>query len=264
MERNYGEVRIDEAIQEVLIEEKGVKKSKNFLTESTDENIVVPFVTGFSKESGQLKNIICKNWHILQNDLTVGNRLSKNPIIIFRKATNLKDHITSSYIKEYDMIKNKWSGFQNCGQCKACSDIGNNISRKIIRELQTKDGITYRLKGYTTCDTENIIYLIQCPCGLNYVGRTCRKLKTRIREHWRNIKLGVYTHPLSAHYKKKHDQNPKGSKFWALEVVKKWWRGENLDKKLSRREGFWIYQLNSLIPGGLNADFELKCFLKED
>lgn len=141
----------------------------------------------------------------------------------FEKRPIWKTRLWVTMLKKIDdRIKNKWRGFQNCGRCKACVDIGNTISCKIIKDFQTNDGDTYQLHDYTTCDTENIIYLIQCPCGLYYVGRTCRKLKTRIRELWRNIMLGLHTHPLSLHYKYKHNQNPKGSKFWALEVVRKW------------------------------------------
>lgn len=120
------------------------------------------------------------------------------------------------------------------------------------------------MNEFSTCDTTNVVYGIQCPCGLRYIGRTKRKLKTRIREHWRNIRLGVLTHNLSLHYKQKHDQNPLGSIFWVIEVVSSWWRGENLDTKLSKKEGEWIYKLGTITPGGLNADFELKCFLIAD
>lgn len=158
----------------------------------------------------------------------------------------------------------KFNGFQNYGHCKACTEIGNNVCRKTIEEFQSHSGNSHKIKDYITCDSMNVIYLIQCPCGLNYIGRTCRKLKTPIREHWRNIRLGLSTHNLSTHYKIKHNQDPKGSKFWAIETVRKWWRGENIDNTLSKREGNWIYQLDTLIPTGLNADFDLKCFLKDD
>lgn len=76
--------------------------------------------------------------------------------------------------------------------------------------------------------------------------------------------MGILTHNLSLHYKQKHNQDLTGSIFWVMEVVTGWWRGENLDTKLSRKEGEWIYKLGTLTPGGLNSDFELKCFLNDD
>lgn len=74
------------------------------------------------------------------------------------------------------------------------------------------------------------------------------KLKTRVREHCRNIRIGLETHSVSAHFKSHHNQNPTGIKFWDIERVKKWWRGEHLDKKLNQREVYWIFQLNTLTP----------------
>lgn len=122
-------------------------------------------MTGYSKESGKIKNIRCKNWHILRNDSTLGHLLPENPKIIFRKTPSLKDQVTSSYIKDNENLKNKFSGFKNCVHCKACTEITNNVSRKIIKDFFGNNGESYKLRDYTTCDTENIIYLIQCPCG---------------------------------------------------------------------------------------------------
>ncbi len=34
-----------------------------------------------------------------------------------------------------------------------------------------------------TCKTNNVIYMIQCPCNKMYAGETSRSLKERITEH---------------------------------------------------------------------------------
>lgn len=39
--------------------------------------------------------------------------------------------------------------------------------------------------------------------------------------------------------------------------------GEDGDNQINRREGFVIYELQTLTLSGLNNDFELKSFLKE-
>lgn len=44
--------------------------------------------------------------------------------------------------------------------------------------------------GAITCSTTHGIYLIKCPCGLAYVGKTCRTLCSRISDHHSNIRYG--------------------------------------------------------------------------
>lgn len=201
----------------------------------------------------------------LKSDPLIGKHLSVRPQVIFRRAANLKDHLTNSYVKENTKTYFSANGFHNCGHCKACQDSNILKRKRILKEFISQDERqTYKLRDFSTCNTKNVVYLIQCPCGLRYVGRTSTKLKTRIREHWRNIRIGLHTHNLSIHYKLKHNQNPSGSLFWIVEVVKGWWRGENPENKLNKKKGEWSYKLGTLAPGGLNSDFELKCFLKED
>lgn len=245
LECKYDEKLLDEAIETVIKdpEKKPLKKS--------EDGIMVPFITGYLKEALIMKKAIQKNWHLLISDPVIGKHLSARPQVIFRSETNLRDYLTCSYVKETTAKPFLTSGFQNCGHCKACQDSDTLRRKRILEEFIWQDGKQkYKRKDFSTCDTKNVVYLIQCLCGL--------------REHCRNIRLGLHTYNLSLHYKLKHNQNPSGSLFWVVEVVKSWWRGENPENKLNKKEGEWIYKLGTLAPGGLNSDFELKCFLKED
>lgn len=143
--------------------------------------------------------------------------MTKKPQILFRRETNIRDLVTSSYIKEKGKNSSLTVGFHNCGKCRACIDSGVLKRKRIRKDVVSPDGkTTYKLKDFSTCDTEGVIYVIQCPCGKRYIGRTCRKIKTRIREHWRNIHLGLLIHNLSTHYKEQH-QTPEGPSFWVLD-----------------------------------------------
>lgn len=62
-------------------------------------DISVPFVTNFFKGSKKIQNIIHVNWSIVRNDPVIGHELPLKPKIIFRRAPNLRDIITSSYIR---------------------------------------------------------------------------------------------------------------------------------------------------------------------
>ena len=103
-----------------------------------------------------------------------------------------------------------------------------------------------------------MIYVLECPCGLQYVGRTMRKLKVRVQEHINNIKKGMETHGVPLHFKHVHKMDPKGLKFTGVAHVKKHWRGGSYENKIDQTEVEWIYNMGSLQPKGLNVDLDLK------
>lgn len=62
-----------------------------------------------------------------------------------------------------------------------------------------------------TCSTKNVVYRIQCPCGMQYVGRTMRMLQVRLNEHIVNIKHGLWDNYLYKHYARCHNKDPIGT-----------------------------------------------------
>ena len=65
-------------------------------------------------------------------------------------------------------------------------------------------GKTHYIKSHITCETFNVIYLIQCRlCNLQYIGETKRHLKDRFNEHRRPLlnPTGNYIHTaVSEHF----------------------------------------------------------------
>lgn len=127
--------------------------------------------------------------------------------------------------------------------------------------MDPRNNLSYTIRDFISCDTVGVIYALKCPCNLIYVGRTTRALKDRIEEHVRHIHKGSDKHNLYVHFKRMHNQSTAGLKFWGLEAPKRHWRGSNFTREISKRESWWIHQLGSLAPGGLNREFDLKCFL---
>lgn len=130
-----------------------------------------------------------KNYPKQQNDLfyktvwLLGTYYSKT--VIFRRAPNFKDLITSSYIKQivgphliykaFTMARavrhvEKWEALEARGHCSATH------SEKL------------KIKEHLTCDSLNVVYLLECPCGSRYVGHTSRKLKIHMGEDFQNIR----------------------------------------------------------------------------
>ncbi len=115
------------------------------------------------------------------------------------------------------------------------------------------------IRGTIACASTHVIYLICCPCGLAYVGKTSRQLRTRISEHRSNIRTGDMRSPLASHFRQV-GHNVSALQYIGIEKVIKPSRGGDYENKL-QRECFSIYTLNTLSPSGLNDDFDIKPFL---
>ena len=83
----------------------------------------------------------------------------------------------------------------------------------------------------------------------------------RIKEHVVNIENGFPKHNVSRHFAEKHNKDPKQLTFWGIDKFKKPWRGAHLVRTISQEESQWIHSLNTLVPNGLNVEFDVNCFL---
>ncbi len=147
------------------------------------------------------------------------------------------------------------SGNYRCGNCVQCA-----FTHKCNSFSHPRTGRNISIRGTITCASTHVIYLIRCPCGLAYVGKTSRQLRTRISEHRSNIRTGDMRSPIASHFRQV-GHNVSVLQYIGIEKVIKPSRGGDYEKKLLQRECFWIYTLNTLSPSGLNEDFDIKPFL---
>ena len=82
-------------------------------------------------------------------------------------------------------------------KCNGCAQCNGTYKCRSFKHPQT--GKSIPIKGVITCSTKAVIYLITCPCGKNYVGKTKRELKVRISEHLSTIRCKNFTYPVAAH-----------------------------------------------------------------
>jgi len=104
-----------------------------------------------------------------------------------------------------------------------------------------------------TCVSTHVVYLIRCPCGLGYVGKTSRQLKQRISEHKSLIRRKDTNYPVATNFLTfNHDV----SSLWfcGIEKVSMPLRGSNVELFLQRRDLFWIFTLQTLSPRGMNDE----------
>ena len=265
VQKGYSTSDIDQEIERVRLMDRDVIIADKPCDPTVIEaNINHKILLDYNIQHKKFERIIVKHWAVLKGDTVLGPVLPERPQFVYKKAPALRDLIAPGVIDPpiipRPRLFNFLSGFYACGRCATCKHVKNNIKkRKQFSSTVTRT--EYTIKQLVTCDTEGVIYMLECECGLQYVGRTSRALHIRVGEHISCIKRGVRTHSVSKHFRQYHDRNPKGLKFWGIEKVSKHWRGGHFIRQLSRRESYWIYELKVASPRGLNVEFDLNCFI---
>lgn len=121
----------------------------------------------------------------------------------------------------------------------------------------------HEVNNFICCNTEEAVYALECSCGLQYIGRTKRPLRVRIKEHVQNILNGYDKHSVSKHFLLHHNKDPTQLRFWGIEPYVRHWRGGHKVRTLSQLESKWIYTLDTFAPRGLNIEFDLNCFISD-
>ena len=113
----------------------------------------------------------------------------------------------------------------------------------LIESFESKLGQNFKIKGENNCNSEMIVYLVNCKCcQKQYVGST----STRFRLTFNNYKSchikdslnkSVPQESFHAHFK---EQSHNGMNDWQCTIIDK---AENLEQ-LRRREAFWLNERN--------------------
>ena len=106
------------------------------------------------------------------------------PVVAFRRCPNLRDLLVLAKLPSNFTNPNPQlpCGSFRCGKnCATCPYISDGLTSYTFFST----GETRTIKSNLTCDTKNLIYMIQC--NLQYIGETKRRLKDRFNEHRRTI-----------------------------------------------------------------------------
>lgn len=110
------------------------------------------------------------------------------------------------------------------------------------------------ISGHLNCESSHIIYLLECPCHLQYVGRTYQKLRSRVNNYRNNITHGYLKHRVSRHAASHHYCDFTNFTIIPIEHIHK--DVEDRKEICNQREMYWICKLNTLTPIGLNKALE--------
>ena len=126
------------------------------------------------------------------------------PLVAYRRCKNISDILVRAQLTNSTDTSNSrpTPGSFRCNNrnCTTCPYIEHGRNQYTFHST----GETHHIKSHITCETFNVIYLIQCRlCNLQYIGETKLRLKDRFNEHRRPIlnPTGNYIHTaVSEHF----------------------------------------------------------------
>lgn len=210
IDKGYDSVDIDEAINKVSLIDRSSLLSER--PKGTQENKHRwSFLTNFSVQHKQIKDILIRHWKVLKNDHMLGPLLPERGGVIYRGAPSIRGQIAPNIIDPpiTRPFFHNMKGFFPCCKCNVC--LHNTCGKRTETFVSSTTGREYSVKHFLTCQTRYVVYLITCPCRKQYVGRTIRTFSVRVNEHITNIKKGRTNHSVPKHYLLCHNQNPVGT-----------------------------------------------------
>ena len=187
----------------------------------------------------------------------MGNVLGPRPNITYRRGKSLKDRMCTNISKQSLPIFKACKGFYPCGKCKACKN-----STKVKHYTNKLNGSVTEISKCLNCFSDFTVYILICPCDLQYVGSTKNPVKKRILEHKRAITNNDPQYPVARHFSTHHKSNSNLVKFFAVDRVEPLSRGGDRLLALRKLESKYILNLNTKQPMGLNVDEEMYIHLK--
>ncbi|CAJ0968038.1 unnamed protein product [Ranitomeya imitator] len=216
----------------------------------------VPFIHTFHPFMPKVERVINKHWPLLKKAYPNIPSFSTPPLMCNKRAPNIKDKLVRADIGSLrptttqTLLTPHRLGTFPCLNCASCSNI---IKSDSMRHPRT--GKTYRIRGYYTCNSNFVVYVIKCPCGLLYVGEATQHIKDHIASHKSTIRCSKTWLPIPEHFIKcRH--TVAHLKYQVIEQVPRPRRGGNYIRQLKMRETFWIHKLETLSPKGLNREID--------
>ena len=215
--------------------------------------------TSYSPISHEMKTIIKKHWDVLSADPVCKKLFADPPLFSHYRAKNVRDNLVraDTTIQSVSTQKriDRMTGFFPCRNCTACEN-----SKRAYTFTSHVTSKTYDIRQCLTCNAAGVVYLVSCPCGLQYIGKTLRPVRTRIIEHKSAIQIKDLKSPIARHFIEANHPLSTLS-FCVIEQINKTRRGGDIDRKLLKAESRWIFYMKSLHPDGLNEDLTLSCSL---
>ena len=249
--RGYNETIIDQNIKktneitrEELLQEKGMKTNNQRL----------PFITTYNKTLPNIRSSIDENWNLLKINYKIGEIFKAKPLVAFRRNKNLQDIIGGKTISDDKVVRRK----QNKGSSSPCRrGYGSKCCKHVNQTTtfnSTKTGRKYTIREQMNCRTTWLVYLLTCKkCSIQYVGKTEWPFNERLNKHRFDVPISD-AQVADKHFNLPNHNFDRDAKFTLIEKLKNLEGDKEIKRnRILKRENFWIKELKTLQPYGLNA-----------
>jgi len=220
----------------------------------------------YNPSNPPIKSILQQNWHMLETDPRLKCFMNKELIVGHTRATSIKDILVSSHLDYHPnstaTILNNPSDPKKCNRthCRYCLLCDHNGA---IRSTTTKR--RYIIPQYFSCESNNLIYAITCrKCGSQYVGQTSNTIRQRFQKHLKDIEHASNWNQAPPSYQNtgktnvgrhfsQRDHSASDVTIQVLELIRVNPQSETAQKLRLERENYWMHQLKTVFPTGINA-----------
>ena len=216
----------------------------------------LPLTVTYNRNLPDLKEIIDKNWHILQIEPKLKEIFAEPPILTFKRNKNLRDTIGGNKVLDNKKVLNVKKF--NKGKCQPCFTRSINLCCKQLKTCSTFQSAfnknVFLIRHNVICKSSCVIYLMECClCEKSqYVGKSEYSVDLRINTH-RNDVWRTDGPPCDKHFQMPGHNFNTHAKFTIMEeVYSKSLSKLKIRSLLEHREDFWILKLQTLSPQGLN------------
>ncbi|XP_053568770.1 protein lin-9 homolog [Bombina bombina] len=207
------------------------------------------FVTTYSPDQYRIMRAIKEEWKLIEADGTLPFKRWEVPRLAYRRGRSLRDSLMKtdvSPLTDKQLWLKKKNGCYKCLSCVTCNSMqtGNSYQHP---ERKKK----YKIHWFLTCTTTHIIYLLNCPCGKFYIGKSTDDARTRMDNHRSGIrtalKSGKSEQPVAQHFLE-NGHSITDLRFRLIDHMPNLRRGGNRAKILLQKEARWIHELGTLAP----------------
>ncbi|XP_072041120.1 uncharacterized sodium-dependent transporter YhdH-like [Amphiura filiformis] len=217
------------------------------LTESSKSSSNrVPLVLTYHPHTIPIRNIIRRQFKILQESEDTCDIFDEPPVTAFKKDRNISDHLVRASHPLPPVSDEPGTFSCKRKRCNTCPYVSLDLTH-----IEGPHG-TFDITSHFTCVTTNVVYVIMCTrCKKLYIGETCRRLADRFTEHLRSIRINLDGFPVARHFN--HPSMCTIADIKVGGVIAS--RGSNQDRLAA--ENRLIFKLGTLQPQGLNTKFEM-------
>ena len=207
-----------------------------------------PLILDFNPSLPNIGFILRKNLHLLQNSPTLKELFSDGSIFpAFRNCKSSKENLKFPKRLNKDEGLNVNIGCHKCGRTRC--DLCFNFLDESNHFTSLSTGRRYQIVDDLSCTSHNVIYLATClKCKVQYVGSTATQFKVRFRNHKSDLIHNKGRCELAVHF----NSNPHMINNIRFIIIEKIHSTNNVDIILTKREAYWMSQLCTVHPYGLN------------